>query len=175
MVQQETRAQQETDSGQMNEEQVIYVSIGIVIVILISSVVIWGIGLFQQQQAASYQNKIAGVETEVAELEVIEEKALALGVQEERLDSLYSTQTEWSDLVKDLGTKAVKGVKFIQVTVDKVEQQVTIDGKSNTYLNLNRQVVALQESKFFDQLNIASAQVDDQGDIQFQITGILTN
>jgi len=167
--------QQKTDSGQMDEEQVIYVSIGVVVVILISSVVIWGIGLVQQQQAASYQNKIAGVETEVAELEAVEGKALALGVQEERLDSLYSSQTQWSDLIKDLGVKAVKGVKFIQVTVDKVEQQVTIDGRSNTYLNLNRQVVALQESSFFDQLNIASAQVDDQGDIQFQVIGVLAN
>jgi len=161
---------QTESSNQSRDDQVIFVSIGVVLVIVISTLVIYGIGFAQSQRAASYQNKIEGVEQELVGLSGVEEQALALGVQEGKLDFLYGTQTKWSGMISDLGKKCLKGVRFSQVSVDRKEAQATIDGTANSFLALNQQVVALQSSDFFDKIDLASATVDGKGGVQFSLT-----
>lgn len=162
-------AQVQESNKEVSEDQVVYLSIGIVLVVVISTVVIYGIGLAQNQQASSYQNKIAGVEEEIAQLAEVEEKATALGIQEGKLNFLYASQAKWSDLVADLGSKCVKGVRFSQVAVDQTQNQATFEGFANSFIQLNQQVVALQQSNFFQAIDLSNATIDDQGKVQFYL------
>ena len=166
-------AQEKESTNEISDDQVTYLSIGIVLVIAVGSLVIYGIGLAQGQRADSYENKIAGVEEEITQLAEIERVATALGVQEEKLDSLYSSQTKWSGLVADLGRKCVEGVKFSQVAVDREQNQVIFDGSAGSFIRLNQQVVALQESDYFEKVDLTSAMVGDQRKIQFHLTAQL--
>ena len=166
-------AENQEPTNQVGDEEVIYLSIGVILVIVISTIVIYGIGFAQSKQAASYQNKIAGVKEEIAGLSETEEKALALGIQEEELDSLYNRQTKWSSLVSGFGKRCVKGVKFTQVSVDGSEKQVTIEGTAGSYLSLNKQVVALQGSEFFGNVDLTTATTDDKGRVSFHLTAQL--
>jgi Tfp pilus assembly protein PilN len=162
-------AENQEPANQVGDEEVTYLSIGIIAVIVISSVVIYGIGFAQSKQAASYQNKIAGVEEEIATISEVEAQALALGVQEEELDSLYNRQTKWSGLVTSFGKRCLKGVKFTMISVDGGEGQVTIDGTASSYLGLNKQVVALQDSELLDSVDLTSATTDDEGRVSFHL------
>ncbi len=155
--------------NQAQDDQVIFVSIGVVLVVVISSLVIYGIGFAQSQRAASYQNKVEAVDQELVGLSEVEEQALALGIQEGKLDFLYGSQTKWLGLVKALSGKCLKGSRFSQVSVDKSENEVIIDGVANSYLGLNRQVVALQQSEFFENIDLTSATADGKGKVQFSL------
>lgn len=141
------------NDGTINErpdEQVTYVSIGLVSVIIIAAVVIYGIGFTQQKQADGYENKIAGVDKQVTKLQEVKEHALALGIQEEEIGSLYKRQDSWSKAIIALSDNSLKKITFTSVSIDG-SGQVNITGTANNYMDVNKQVVALNSSGAFEE------------------------
>jgi Tfp pilus assembly protein PilN len=167
--------QDQGTSEQVTDEQVIYVSIGIVLVILISSLVIYGIGYGQSRQAANYENKIAAVEEELADYQDVEEEALALGVAQKEIDSLYAGQKTYDGLVSDLSDQALKNISLSNVSIDSSAGTIQIQGLAKSYLGVNKQVVSYSQSEWMDNIQILSATDDSGGNVQFSLSADIVN
>ncbi len=163
-------ANEEQVNEQIDDQQVIYFSIGVVLIVIISSIVIYGIGYAQSRQAASYENKIEAVDQELANLEEVEETALALGVAQEEISSLYSRQTTYSNLVADLADLALKDVSLINVNLDSSDSSIQIQGLAKSYRDANKQVIAYGQSESLKDVQIVSATDDSEGKVQFTIS-----
>jgi hypothetical protein len=135
-------------------QQLTYFSIGIVLVIIISSIVVYGIGYGQSRQANSYENKIEAVDKELKQLEGVEEQALALGMAEDNISDLYARQDTYSRLISDLADLALKDVKLTSVNLDSSDSRMQIQGQANNYLAANKQVIAYQKSELINSVQI---------------------
>jgi Tfp pilus assembly protein PilN len=161
---------EKSTSASVDDQQVTYFSIGLMIVVVVSLIVVYGIAYAQQSQADSYQNKIESLEQELVEYEDVESKALALGIQEDELESLYSSQETYAKLVNELSKQAVKGTKLNSVSMDGDGLQ--IQGTATSYLNVNKQVVAYEAIENIDTVMLGSA-IDGQDGVQFNLTATL--
>jgi Tfp pilus assembly protein PilN len=150
-------------------QQLTYFSIGVVLVVIISSVIIYGIGYTQSRQASSYENKIEAVEQELKQFEEVEKQALALGVAEDNISDLYQRQNTYASLISDLADLALKDVKLATVNLDSSDSSLQIQGQAKNYLDVNKQVVAYQRSESIDDIQILSATEDEKGRIQFSL------
>lgn len=150
-------------------QQLTYFSIGVVLVVIISSVIIYGIGYTQSRQASSYENKIEAVEQELKQFEEVEKQALALGVAEDNISDLYQRQNTYAGLISDLADLALKDVKLATVNLDSSDSSLQIQGQAKNYLDVNKQVVAYQRSESIDDIQILSATEDEKGRIQFSL------
>jgi len=155
---------------QIDDQQVIYFSIGVVLIIIIASIVIYGIGYGQSSQASSYKNKIEAVDQQLSSLESIEETALALGVAQEEINTLYSRQITYSNLISDLSDLGLKNVSLTNVSLDGTDSSLQIQGVARSYRDVNKQVVAYHKSESLDDIQIVSAADDSEGKVQFLIS-----
>lgn len=157
------------------DEQVIYFSIGIVLVVIISSIVIYSIGYAQERQAANYENKIEAVEQDLADFEEVEKQALALGVAQEEIESLYAGQKTYAGLIADLSNYALKNVTLANVSMDSSAMTLQIQGLAKSYLGVNKQVVAYGQSDWIDNVQVVSATDDSGGNVQFSLMADIVN